>query len=85
MGLLGSISAETYIIGGSIVTPNSEPHVVSIQRNRQHFCGASIVSAYNALTAAHCYYGPPSAVTVLAGAHNIFEVEPTQQRTRAEF
>lgn len=75
------MASETYIIGGNIVPAHSEPYIVSLQVRRQHFCGGTIISATNALTAAHCYYSP-SSVMAVAGAHNIFEFETAQQRVK---
>lgn len=42
------------IIGGTIPAPHSEPHILSLQRDRSHFCGGSLISATHGLTAAHC-------------------------------
>ena len=67
-----------YVIGGSVVAPNSEPHILSLQRS-SHFCGGTVVSATHGMTAAHCYYSP-SIVTAVAGAHNIKQNESTQQK-----
>ena len=67
-----------YVIGGSVVAPNSEPHILSLQRS-SHFCGGTVVSATHGMTAAHCYYSP-SIVNAVAGAHNIKQNESTQQK-----
>ena len=81
-GIASLTSAEKwqvgYVIGGSIVTPNSEPHILSLQRS-SHFCGGTVISATHGITAAHCYYSP-SIVTAVAGAHNIKQNESTQQK-----
>ena len=51
------INAETKIIGGEVVTPHSEPHILSLKGTGPgtHFCGATIMSTTHAISAAHCY------------------------------
>jgi len=71
-------ATEVMIIGGSIVTPHSEPYILSLQRSRSHFCGATLVSANYGICASHCVY-PASIVTAVAGAHNINRNEAEQQ------
>ena len=53
--LVGLVSAKTYIFGGEIAIPNSEPHIISLQKSSTHFCGATLVSATHGISAAHCY------------------------------
>ena len=74
------VSAETFIVGGDVATPHSEPHILSLQKS-SHFCGASLVSATHGVTAAHCYYSP-DIVTAVAGAHNIKLNESSQQTSK---
>ena len=93
--MISLISAETYIIGGEVVTPHSEPHIVSLKSSApgSHFCAATILSTTHALTAAHCHRRyltgkmrkkdfSPETVWAMAGAHNIREKEESQQMTR---
>jgi len=71
------------VIGGAVVTPHSEPHILSMQRTGSHFCGATLISAKHGVCAAHCdVYTRPNAV---AGAHNILRAETTQQMVQAVF
>ena len=69
-GIASLASAENYVIGGEIVAPNSEPHILSLQRSGSHFCGGTVVSATHGISAAHCYTSPHQT-TFVAGAHNI--------------
>lgn len=45
------------IVGGSAVDITSYPWQLSLRRSNSHICGASIISANWALTAAHCVSG----------------------------
>merc|ERR1712130_762169 len=74
---------ETYVIGGSVPDANSEPYILSMQRSRSHFCGASLISATKGICAAHCRSS--GAIEAVAGAHNIKQTESSQQRRRATF
>ena len=67
------------ILGGYVPTPNSEPMVLSLQRDNQHFCGATLIAANKSLTAAHCYTkrSSPSEYSVIAGAHHLEHNEGT--------
>ncbi|XP_070495394.1 brachyurin-like [Chironomus tepperi] len=70
------------IIGGWEVEPHSHPYAVFVLSSlggSSWRCGGSIISPIAALTAAHCPEGTTSAM-IIAGAHNINMVEPTQQR-----
>jgi len=73
------LGAEEKIIGGSVVTPHSEPYILSLQRSGSHFCGATMVSTSHGICASHCYYAANS-VTAVAGAHNIKKNESQQQK-----
>lgn len=57
---LSSAFGQTYIIGGYVPQPHSEPHILSLQRgtSNMHFCGATLVSSTHGVSAAHCYYNP---------------------------
>lgn len=58
------------IVGGNNTTIRTHPYIVSLRRNREHVCGASIISRTRALTAAHCIYpnGAPSQYSIMAGS-----------------
>merc|ERR1712176_575444 len=78
-GLVALCHAGEKIIGGSVVTPHSEPYILSLQRSGSHFCGATIVSSGYGICASHCYYSANS-VTAVGGAHNIKRSESSQQK-----
>ena len=58
------------IIGGVVAPPNSEPHIVSLQKAHNHFCGGSILSNTWILTAAHCHQINYDHVEVVAGKNH---------------
>ncbi|XP_075767950.1 granzyme H-like [Pelodiscus sinensis] len=67
------------IIGGWQARPHSRPYMayLKIQHGNQSFsCGGFLVVKNFVLTAAHCL---GDNVTVILGAHNIHEQEPSQQ------
>ena len=37
------------------ILAHSQPHIVSLQKNKNHFCGASIVSSDWLISASHCH------------------------------
>ncbi|XP_044735541.1 brachyurin-like [Chrysoperla carnea] len=72
---------EGRVVGGNEVTPHKYPHQVAILLqlgDKTAFCGGSLISKRFVLTAAHCAKGV-SNFTVILGAHNVKENEPTQQ------
>lgn len=76
------ISRNRRIVGGQEAIPHSHPYVCALFmyfNTIRGLCGCSIINQRTVLTAAHCTYSA-QRVTVLAGAHNINQVEPTQQR-----
>jgi secreted trypsin-like serine protease len=77
---------EGRIIGGQDARPNAYPYQISLQYSsnggvKKHRCGGSVLSATKILTAAHCVDTvKPNQLAVVAGAHNMKVLEPTQQR-----
>lgn len=63
------------IVGGTETGINEFPSMAAIvsKSSRQIFCGASIIDANYALTAAHCVNAPgrnPADVELLVGEHD---------------
>merc|ERR1712228_731303 len=81
--LFGFVAAcmadEPKIIGGNVVSPHSEPYILSLQRSGSHFCGGTITSRSHGICASHCYYAA-NTVTAVGGAHNIKQNESSQQK-----
>merc|ERR1711936_1308987 len=76
-----ALGSEEKIIGGSVVSPNSEPYILSLQRSGSHFCGGTVTSAGWGISAAHCYYAANS-VTAVGGAHTILKATSRASRRR---
>jgi secreted trypsin-like serine protease len=75
------------IVGGAVVAPNSIPFMVGLVMNNNDggnsLCGASLITVRTTLTAAHCFWNfviTARSTNVIAGAHQIFANEPSQQR-----
>ncbi|KAK7089114.1 chymotrypsin-like elastase family member 1 [Littorina saxatilis] len=66
-----------HIVNGDVATPHSYPSQLSLQSGTSHICGAVLVRANYAITAAHCVGG--SGYRVQCGAHNIAVSESTRQ------
>jgi elastase-2 len=75
-------SVGSHIIGGSNASPGEFPWQLSQQRQGgtwSHSCGASLLSATRALSAAHCVDGVlPGNVRVIAGLHQQNDLSGTQ-------
>ncbi|CAL8294789.1 unnamed protein product [Lota lota] len=74
------------VIGGHDAQPNSWKWQISLQMNLYddtyfyHICGGSLISASYVMTAAHCILSPDAALyRVVAGEHNIYEYDGTEQ------
>jgi len=72
------------IVGGTVVTPNSLPFQISLQRcgalTCSQSCGGSILDANVLLNAAHCVNGANVAnFKVVAGAHSLSTPTGTEQ------
>jgi len=68
------------IVGGTYAYPHEFPYQVHLDYNGSHQCGGSILSTFVILTAAHCLkYKLPNKFQVIAGDHDRFETEGTEQ------
>ncbi|KAL0276556.1 UNVERIFIED_CONTAM: hypothetical protein PYX00_004113 [Menopon gallinae] len=75
------------IVGGARAMPGEFPWQVSLQLLAgwvaRHICGGAILSSYWVVTAGHCIADlKPSALTVVAGDHDLFTEEGTEQRIK---
>lgn len=60
------------IINGKDAAPHEFPFIASLQKDEQHFCGASLINKNTLITAAHCVKGEdPNDIKVVLGAHNL--------------
>ncbi|XP_046330294.1 fibrinolytic enzyme, isozyme C-like [Haliotis cracherodii] len=60
------------IVGGSEATPHTWPWQLSLRRQGSHICGAAILTANYAVTAAHCVDGQvESDMSIVAGGHSL--------------
>lgn len=76
------VEIEGRLSGGTEVVPNSVPYVVALIvrfPNVNAVCQGSIINERTVLTGAYCLAGSLDT-QVIAGAHDMFTVEPTQQR-----
>jgi secreted trypsin-like serine protease len=55
------------VVGGSNTNIANHAHQLSLRASNSHSCGASLISATKAVTAAHCGGGAISSYSVLAG------------------
>ncbi|KAL1138121.1 hypothetical protein AAG570_009813 [Ranatra chinensis] len=72
------------IVGGRETFMNEYPHMAALARTDKEgakigvFCGAAIVTAFHALTAAHCTIGrKPADIIVIVGEHNLSDDDET--------
>ncbi|KXJ19654.1 chymotrypsin B [Exaiptasia diaphana] len=69
------------VINGQDATPHAWPWQISFRRGG-HICGASLISAKWAITAAHCVGSSPSQYTAVVGAHRRLGSTSVQQTIR---
>ncbi|XP_013910871.1 PREDICTED: uncharacterized protein LOC106540319 [Thamnophis sirtalis] len=69
-------SRKSQIVGGQDASTGKWPWQVTILRNLQPYCGASIISDQWILSAAHCFYkcSPGYTYMALLGTHQLFNL-----------
>jgi len=82
----GSTVVTSRIVGGEQAPANAWNWMVSLSRGGSHRCGASLISASYAITAAHCvegYVSTPSVFTIMVGTNYLYDSTSTtiQRRT----
>ncbi|KAM5188506.1 LOW QUALITY PROTEIN: neutrophil elastase-like [Callospermophilus lateralis] len=78
--LLGGPVLASEIVGGRPARPHAWPFMVSLQRRRGHFCGATLIARNFVMSAAHCVNGLNfRSVQVVLGAHDLGQREPSRQ------
>lgn len=79
--LKNTIVANQPVVGGYDAIPHSAPWIVSIQFNRSHNCGGSIISPDWILTAAHCLVliSENTVTELYAGRHDLRADELSSQ------
>ena len=73
------------IVGGEIVQKRTWGWMVSLQKYNTHFCGASLISAEYAITAAHCVSNSvyfPGSLSILAGVNTLSQSTSTKAQRR---
>lgn len=73
------------IVGGVVATKNEFPWLVSLRLNGNLHCGGCIINTTWVLTAAHCVAGlkKTDQITIVAGDHDLYIAENTEQIKRA--
>ena len=82
----GSTVVTSRIVGGEQAPADAWNWMVSLSRGGSHRCGASLISASYAITAAHCvegYVNTPSVFTIMVGTNYLYDSTSTtiQRRT----
>ncbi|CAF1163744.1 unnamed protein product [Didymodactylos carnosus] len=73
------------IVGGETVKTNSWGWAVSLRVNGRHRCGATVISAFYMITAAHCLINIPSlsTVSVVVGINTLSQVGQTRMISKS--
>ncbi|KAM9829880.1 LOW QUALITY PROTEIN: trypsin-3 [Syngnathus typhle] len=75
---MGQDTIQGRIVGGYAPVPYSIKYIVSIQtRDRQHFCGGSLINKYWVIPAAHCDIGV-NKMMIVAGDYSLIIYEGTE-------
>lgn len=61
----------TRVVGGDDAPDGAAPFQCSLQQNKRHFCGCSIISDKWILTAAHCISSKPYTLDILVGTNDL--------------
>ncbi|XP_010373229.1 neutrophil elastase [Rhinopithecus roxellana] len=78
--LLEGPALASEIVGGRQAQPHAWPFMVSLQLRGGHFCGATLIAPNFVMSAAHCVANVNfRSVSVVLGAHNLQQLEPTRQ------
>ncbi|XP_022228582.2 chymotrypsin-1 [Drosophila obscura] len=68
---LGTVKAETRVVGGSDAPDGFAPYQVSIMSTfGEHVCGGSIIAEHWILTAAHCLEWPTQYLKIVTGSND---------------
>ncbi|KAM9111808.1 mast cell protease 1A-like [Pangshura tecta] len=71
---------QSQIVGGHEAKPHSRPYMAALKFSNRFNCGGFLVAPDWVMTAAHCM----GDITVILGAHNIYEPEESQQMLGVE-
>merc|ERR1712142_849630 len=59
------------IVGGIKAVKGAYPYQISLRFYGRHWCGGTIVDKTTIISAAHCFGGPASSYSIVAGEHSI--------------